>query len=81
MATTVRPLSEQKVLSIRNDLLDSFINSPRQSSEDMAAWTRKIASKRRVTRQQVAGVRAAMARGSYGTRATLLRRRRKELAS
>jgi hypothetical protein len=74
---TVKPLSEQRVVSIRQDLLDTLITSRKQTPEEMAAWTRKIASKRKVTVQQVAGVRAAMSRGSYGKLPTLLRNRRK----
>lgn len=73
----VRPLTEQRVGSIRQDILDSLILNRKQTPAEMAAWTRKIASKRRATVQQVAGVRAAMSRGSYGKLATLLRNRRK----
>ena len=76
-SNTVRPLSEQRVLTIRDDILDSLVANRKQTPEEMAAWTRKIASRRRVTRQQVAGVRAAMSRGSYGKLSTLLRNRRK----
>ncbi len=79
--TTPKPLSQQRVSSIRRDILDSLLNTPKQNSDDMAAWTRKIASKRKATVQQVAGVRAAMSRGSYGTMKTLLKNRRKEIAS
>jgi hypothetical protein len=74
---TVKPLSEQRVLTVRQDLLDSLIAKPKQTSAEMAEVTRKIASKRKLTVQQVAGVRAAMSRGSYGTIRTLLKNRRK----
>lgn len=73
----VKPLSEQRVLTVRQDLLDSLIAKPKQTSVEMAEITRKIASKRKLTIQQVAGVRAAMSRGSYGNVATLKRNRRK----
>ncbi len=73
----VRPLSEQRVNSIRQDILDTLISNRKQTPAEMATWTRKIASRRKVTVQQVAGVRAAMSRGAYGKLATLLRNRRK----
>lgn len=77
VSNSVRPLIEKRVLSIRGDLLDSLIANRKQTPEQMATVTRKIASKRKATVQQVAGVRAAMSRGSYGTMTTLLRNRRK----
>jgi hypothetical protein len=75
----VRPLSEQKRDTIRNDILDSEIKNPKQSESERAAETARIARKRKVTKMQVAGVRAALSSGTYGERSKLVARRKREL--
>ena len=81
METSTTPLTPARVNTIVNDLLDSFIAQRKQSDEDMAKVTRSIARRRRVSVQQVAGVRAALTRGSYGDLAKLLRARKRAAAA
>ena len=77
--TTVTPLSEKRRDTILNDLLDSYLAVRKPTSLEMSEVTRKIARRRNVTVQQVAGVRAALSSERYGSITTLLTRRRKAL--
>lgn len=80
-STVLQPLSDSRRQTVLNDLLDSLIAHPKQSIDLRASETKRIARKRRVGVMQVAGVRAALTSGSYGSVPTLLRQRRRSAAS
>jgi len=62
------------------EILTSWAKNPHQDSSFTSQESYRIAKKFHVTNMQVAGVRSALAKGSYGaTMKTLVTRRRKEL--
>ncbi len=71
--TSVQPLSATRVQTVVNDLIASLAANPSQTPTERAEITGKIARRRRLTTQQVAGVRASLTRGSYGDPARLIR--------
>lgn len=71
--TSVQPLSATRVQTVVNDLIASLAANPNQSPADRAEITGKIARRRRLTTQQVAGVRASLTRGVYGEPSRLIR--------
>jgi hypothetical protein len=71
--TSVRPLSPARVQTVVNDLLASLAANPNQTPSERSEVTGRIARRRRLTRQQVAGVRASLTRGVYGDPSRLIR--------
>lgn len=65
---------------VLNAILDSLLDHPDQDNEFTRAETKRIATKHKVGHMQVAGVRAAFTKGSYGEPERELRRRRRQRA-
>jgi len=76
-----RSLTEAGINSILGDILDSMIKYPKQSTEERASETARIARKRKVTNLQVAAIRANLSRGTYGNVRTLMRNRKNSLSA
>lgn len=70
-------ISERQRDKVLNALLDSLLDDPQQSKTAQASETRRIASKFGEPLFAVAGVRAALTKGSYGEPAKLLAARRR----
>lgn len=66
---------------ILNDIITSLAKNGAKSVLQTTAETKTIADKRNVMPMQVAGVRAALTRGTYGKKTTLVNARKKELNS
>lgn len=66
---------------ILNDILDSWIDHPTQTKAETVAETKRLADKYEEGLFVVAGVRAALTRGSYGDYGALLSKRRAQRAA
>lgn len=81
--TTPTPLTEDQRNAVLDALVDWELATPHKerTSAARAAMSRALAAEMGLSSLQVAGVRAHMTRGAYGTMKTLRARRRKALAT
>lgn len=81
VATPASPvaLSETTRDNILMEILTSFAKTPRQDPAFVSQESHRIAKKFRVTNMQVAGIRANLARGTYGNMKYLVSKQRKAL--